>query len=168
LNPGWGEVFRTCPNWTWGPPSLLYNGYWVFFLGLGRGVYLPYPSGAEIKERVELYLHSYSVFSWPVLGPALPLPLPVTLRGSLVEFSLISCIIRFATAHHGAAGACQKLGSRFSCIVDSACQCGPLLLLTFYTFKLCIHFFLLVFTAAVCQKLSLRAILRKLFVSEEK
>jgi len=25
-----GEIFRTCPDWPWGPPSLLYNGYWVF------------------------------------------------------------------------------------------------------------------------------------------
>jgi hypothetical protein len=26
LNPGGGEIFRTCPNWPWGLPSLLYNG----------------------------------------------------------------------------------------------------------------------------------------------
>jgi hypothetical protein len=26
----WGEIFRTRPEWTWGPPSLLYNGYRVF------------------------------------------------------------------------------------------------------------------------------------------
>jgi hypothetical protein len=25
----WGEIFR-CPDWPWGPPSLLYNGYRVF------------------------------------------------------------------------------------------------------------------------------------------
>ena len=29
-NPGGGEVFRTSPDQPWGPPSLLYNGYWVF------------------------------------------------------------------------------------------------------------------------------------------
>jgi len=22
----WGEIFRTCPDLPWGPPSLLYNG----------------------------------------------------------------------------------------------------------------------------------------------
>jgi hypothetical protein len=22
----WGEIFRTCPDQPWGPPSLLYNG----------------------------------------------------------------------------------------------------------------------------------------------
>ena len=26
-NPGGGEIFRTCPDRPWGPPSLLYNGY---------------------------------------------------------------------------------------------------------------------------------------------
>jgi len=30
LNPGRGEIFRTCPDLPWGPPSLLYNGYQVF------------------------------------------------------------------------------------------------------------------------------------------
>ena len=29
-NPGEGEIFRTCPDRPWGPPSLLYNGYRVF------------------------------------------------------------------------------------------------------------------------------------------
>jgi hypothetical protein len=26
----WGEIFCTCPDQSWGPPSLLYNGFWVF------------------------------------------------------------------------------------------------------------------------------------------
>jgi len=25
-----GEIFRTCPDRAWGPPSLLYNAYRVF------------------------------------------------------------------------------------------------------------------------------------------
>jgi hypothetical protein len=29
-NPGGGEIFRTCPDRPWGPPSLLYNGCRVF------------------------------------------------------------------------------------------------------------------------------------------
>ena len=29
-NPDVGEIFRTCPDLPWGPPSLLYNGYRVF------------------------------------------------------------------------------------------------------------------------------------------
>jgi hypothetical protein len=40
--------------------------------GPGRDVYHPPPSNAEVKERVQLYLYSLSVPSWPVLGRALP------------------------------------------------------------------------------------------------
>jgi len=29
-NPSGGEIFCTCPDQPWGPPSLLYNGYRVF------------------------------------------------------------------------------------------------------------------------------------------
>jgi hypothetical protein len=29
-NRGGGQIFRTCPDRPWGPPSLLYNGYQVF------------------------------------------------------------------------------------------------------------------------------------------
>ena len=34
----------------------------------GLGVKHPFPSNAEVKERVELYLSSHSGPSWPVLG----------------------------------------------------------------------------------------------------
>jgi hypothetical protein len=27
---GGGEIFRTCPDRPWGPPSLLYNGFGAF------------------------------------------------------------------------------------------------------------------------------------------
>jgi len=40
-NPGGGEIFRSCPDRPWGPPSLLFNGYRVFpGLKSGRGVTL--------------------------------------------------------------------------------------------------------------------------------
>jgi len=68
-NPGGGEIFCTCPDRPWGPPSLLYNGYWVAFPGVkwpGHVVDHPSPSSAEVKERV--YLYSPSGPSWPVLG----------------------------------------------------------------------------------------------------
>ena len=32
----WGEIFRTRPDRLWGPPSLLYNGYRLSFLGVKR------------------------------------------------------------------------------------------------------------------------------------
>jgi hypothetical protein len=35
---------------------------------LWSGVNLQYPSNAEVKERVELFLYSFSATSWPVLG----------------------------------------------------------------------------------------------------
>ena len=35
-NASGGEVFRTCPDLTWGPPSLLYNGHRVFPEGKER------------------------------------------------------------------------------------------------------------------------------------
>ena len=59
--PVGGEIFRTCTDRPWGPPSLLYNGYRVF-PGTkerpGRDADLSPPSSAEVKERVELYLYS--------------------------------------------------------------------------------------------------------------
>jgi len=37
----WGENFRTCPDRSWGQPSLLYNGYWIFpGIKSGRGTTL--------------------------------------------------------------------------------------------------------------------------------
>ena len=75
-NPGRGEVFRTRPDRPWGPPNLLYNGYLVFLGGKAAGAWRspPTPSSAEVKEKVQLYLHSPSGPSWPVLGLTLPLP----------------------------------------------------------------------------------------------
>ena len=35
-NSGWGEIFRTRPDRPWGPPSHLYNGYWVYSGGKER------------------------------------------------------------------------------------------------------------------------------------
>ena len=40
----------------------------------------PTPSSAEVAGRVELYIHSPSGTSWPVLGWTLPLPLPLPLH----------------------------------------------------------------------------------------
>jgi len=60
-NPGEGKIFRTCPDRPWGPPSLLYNGYWVFPGGKERpgcDADPSPPSSAVGHERVELYLYS--------------------------------------------------------------------------------------------------------------
>ena len=53
----WGEIFRTCPDRPWGPPSLLYNGYRVFLGGRerpGRDADPSPLSSAFGHERVEL------------------------------------------------------------------------------------------------------------------
>jgi len=70
-NPGGGEIFRTHPEWPWGPTCLLYNGYCVFPMQVkrqGHGVDHPPLFSAEVKERVELYLYSTSGPLWPVIG----------------------------------------------------------------------------------------------------
>ena len=49
-----GEIFRTCPDRTWGPPSLLYNGYRVFPRGKewsGRDADPSPPSSAVVKKE---------------------------------------------------------------------------------------------------------------------
>ena len=49
----WGEIFRTCPDRPWGPPSLLYNGYRVFTGGEeqpGRDTDPSPPSSAVVKK----------------------------------------------------------------------------------------------------------------------
>ena len=78
-----GEIFRTRPDRPWGPPSLLYNGYRVFPEGKAAGAWRwpSTPSSAEVKERTELYLHSPSGTSWPVIGWPLLLPLPYIYSG---------------------------------------------------------------------------------------
>jgi hypothetical protein len=54
-NPGGGEIFRTCPDRPWGPPSLLYNGYRVFPGGKvrqGRDTDLSPPSSGKVKNTL--------------------------------------------------------------------------------------------------------------------
>jgi hypothetical protein len=47
------EIFRTCPDRPWDPPSLLYNGHQVFPGGKerpGRDADPPPPSSAEVMQ----------------------------------------------------------------------------------------------------------------------
>ena len=59
-NPGEGEISRTRPDWPWGPPSLLYNGYRVFTGGKAARAW-PWPPtpifSAEVLNWVEIYLY---------------------------------------------------------------------------------------------------------------
>jgi len=66
-----GEIFHTCPEQPSGPTSLLCDEYRVPFSGVkrpGPGVDHPPSFSAEVKERLELYVYSYSGSSWPVIG----------------------------------------------------------------------------------------------------
>ena len=66
----WAARFTLPDQTPWGPPSILYDGYQVSFPGVkwpGHGVDHSPPCGAEVKERVELYLY------W-CCGPACPGP----------------------------------------------------------------------------------------------
>jgi len=74
-NSSGGEIFRTCPDRPWSPPSLLYNGYRVFpgcKVQPGRDADPSPPSSVEVKNRVELYLSSLKGPSWPMKGWNLP------------------------------------------------------------------------------------------------
>jgi len=48
----WGEIICTCPDWPWGPPSLLYNGYRVFPGGKAN---LAWPSHPYMLKKVYNY-----------------------------------------------------------------------------------------------------------------
>ena len=70
LHPGEGKTLSTRPDRPWGSPHHLYPGYWVIPEGKEAEAWLnhPLPSGAEVKERVELYLSFPSGPSWLVVG----------------------------------------------------------------------------------------------------
>ena len=65
LNPAGSKIFHTCPDWPWGPPSLLYNGY---RRQNSRGVALTthLPPIAEIKEGVGAIPLPLPIFFYPV------------------------------------------------------------------------------------------------------
>jgi hypothetical protein len=53
IDSRWGEIFRTRPARTWGPPNLLYNGYRVFpgVKRPGRVADHPPPSSTEVENE---------------------------------------------------------------------------------------------------------------------
>ena len=97
-----GEIFRTCPDRPWGPPSLLCNGYRVFPGGKerpGRDSDPSPPSSAVGHERVELYLFSpyglYGLYraSVPVQGCTFTSVSPYQYHHSNTPYSFIHASI---------------------------------------------------------------------------
>jgi hypothetical protein len=63
-SPGGCEIFRSHPEWPQGPPSLLYNGYYVSFAGVkwpGHGINYPLHLVPRLKKE-------YCYISIPPLG----------------------------------------------------------------------------------------------------
>jgi hypothetical protein len=100
-----GEIFRTCPDRPWGPPSLLYNVYRVFPRGKerpGRDADPSPPSSAVGHERVKLYLYSpygpYSLYraSVPVQMVHCTFTFTVSVSGSMYiiwQFVVLSVLL---------------------------------------------------------------------------
>ena len=82
--PVGGEIFRTYPDWPWGPPSLLYNGYSFFLRSKERPGRNSDPSPLLVlwsrKSRAIPLLSLWAVRLYKasvlVQGCTLPLPLP--------------------------------------------------------------------------------------------
>jgi hypothetical protein len=70
-NPGGREIFCTCPDRSWGPPSLLYKGYRVSPRGKvrpGHAADHSPPSSAEVLEEYS-YTSTYALgHTGPVTG----------------------------------------------------------------------------------------------------
>ena len=89
------KVFLTRPDRSWGPPGLLYNGYRISFAGgEAAGICVDQPqSSVEVKDRIQLHLHS----SWSALGwKLLYLLLFFSPRNLLWHHTLFPCILYFS------------------------------------------------------------------------
>ena len=76
------EIFRTCPDRPWDPPSLLYNGYRLFTGGKkrpGRDADPLPPSSAVVKRE-------YSYTSTPPMGRTACAESQCLYKGALYAF----------------------------------------------------------------------------------
>jgi len=114
---GGGEIFRTCPDRPWGPPSLLYNKYRIFPRGKERPArdagHLT-PSSVVVRKsraipllplwvvrpvqglsasiRVHLYLKHTSLFADPFWLQKITTN-PHILADVNIEFPILRCVI---------------------------------------------------------------------------
>ena len=85
--PVGGEIFRTCPDRPWGPPSLLYNGYRVFPGGKkrpGRDADPSPPSSAVVMKR-------YSYTFTPTMGRTACTEPQCLYKGDLYLYLYLHC-----------------------------------------------------------------------------
>ena len=79
-NPGGSEIFCTCPDMSWDPPSLLYNGYRVFSgVKTGRGMAMtphPFRVPSSWKDRAIHLLPLWAVRSVQSLSASTECTLP--------------------------------------------------------------------------------------------
>jgi hypothetical protein len=90
LNPSCGEIIRTCPDWSWGPPSLLDNGYRVFPRGkeqLGRDADLSPPSSAVIMK-------GWGYTSTPPVSHMACTEPHCLYKGALYLYLYLKCLVR--------------------------------------------------------------------------
>jgi hypothetical protein len=88
-NPGGDEIFRTRPHQPWGPLIFRCSGYRFSLSGVKRpgcGVNDQPSSRSKVKERVELYLSS-----WSVLGCTLHFSLFFSKATLFLKFSVFVC-----------------------------------------------------------------------------
>ena len=77
-----GEIFCTCPDRSWGPPSLLYKGYWVSFPGVKvarEWLWLSTPPHLPLTPRLKKEYSCTSTSCLGLLGP---------FKGKLVTLTL--------------------------------------------------------------------------------
>ena len=100
----WGEIFRH-PDRPWGPPSLLYNGYWVFPGGkvqLGHAAdHSPLSSAVVMAEYIYTSTHPLG-HNRACNGNTLPLPFLCVLLNSLKNHRLYVSIYTYTHILHHA------------------------------------------------------------------
>jgi len=88
-NPGGDEIFRTCPDRTWGTPSLLYNGYRV----LPSGKEQPGRDADPSPPSIAVVMKEYSNTSTPPMGHTACTEPQCLYKGALYLFFYIFCDI---------------------------------------------------------------------------
>ena len=83
-NSGEDEIFRTCPDRPWGPPSLLYNGYRVFPEGKQR----PRRDTDNSPPSSSVVMKEQSYTSTPPMGRTACTEPQCLYRGGALPFTL--------------------------------------------------------------------------------